>query len=254
MPLLRSYFHSLFTALAATHKRVIIHRDVKPANFLYDVETGQGILCDFGLAQNIGGDEWYEWKAECCHSLPGPALGGWKGKEKAKKRLEKLTPGTAPGLASGLHGARLSKPISLWDQAAKQESEWLSLSLLTSSDPRSTFQDIDYALRMTPWLIPDCFKEEIKNRNRDKSGWYKNWRPAAFASSGGGSTNTGVGKKERVGYLEEDRRPGVRANRAGTRGFRAPEVLLKCPDQSVGQYFSFSSFLLFPTIGVLIRR
>jgi len=28
--------------------------------------------------------------------------------------------------------------------------------------------------------------------------------------------------------------PGVRANRAGTRGFRAPEVLLKCPDQTVG--------------------
>lgn len=28
-------------------------------------------------------------------------------------------------------------------------------------------------------------------------------------------------------------RPSVRANRAGTRGFRAPEVLLKCPDQTV---------------------
>jgi cell division control protein 7 len=33
-------------------------------------------------------------------------------------------------------------------------------------------------------------------------------------------------------------RPGVRANRAGTRGFRAPEVLLKCPDQTVGAYES----------------
>lgn len=28
--------------------------------------------------------------------------------------------------------------------------------------------------------------------------------------------------------------PSVRANRAGTRGFRAPEVLFKCPDQTVG--------------------
>lgn len=27
-------------------------------------------------------------------------------------------------------------------------------------------------------------------------------------------------------------RSGVRANRAGTRGFRAPEVLLKCQDQT----------------------
>jgi cell division control protein 7 len=31
-------------------------------------------------------------------------------------------------------------------------------------------------------------------------------------------------------------RPAARANRAGTRGFRAPEVLLKCPDQTVGKW------------------
>lgn len=29
----------------------------------------------------------------------------------------------------------------------------------------------------------------------------------------------------------------MRANRAGTRGFRAPEVLLKCPDQTVCECF-----------------
>lgn len=29
-------------------------------------------------------------------------------------------------------------------------------------------------------------------------------------------------------------RPVLKANRAGTRGFRAPEVLFKCPDQTVG--------------------
>lgn len=37
---------------------------------------------------------------------------------------------------------------------------------------------------------------------------------------------------ERIGYNKDDTRPGVRANRAGTRGFRAPEVLLKCQDQT----------------------
>lgn len=34
------------------------------------------------------------------------------------------------------------------------------------------------------------------------------------------------------GYKKEDPRPGRRANRAGTRGFRAPEVLLKCTSQT----------------------
>ncbi|KAI3611739.1 dbf4-dependent protein kinase hsk1 [Moniliophthora roreri] len=37
---------------------------------------------------------------------------------------------------------------------------------------------------------------------------------------------------EKVGYPEKDPRPHSKANRAGTRGFRAPEVLLKCSDQT----------------------
>lgn len=32
------------------------------------------------------------------------------------------------------------------------------------------------------------------------------------------------------------KRPSARANRAGTRGFRAPEVLLKCPDQTICKF------------------
>lgn len=38
----------------------------------------------------------------------------------------------------------------------------------------------------------------------------------------------------RVGFPQDDKRPAIKTNRAGTRGFRAPEVLLKCPDQTVG--------------------
>ena len=34
------------------------------------------------------------------------------------------------------------------------------------------------------------------------------------------------------GYPKNDSRPSRRANRAGTRGFRAPEVLLKCTSQT----------------------
>lgn len=33
-------------------------------------------------------------------------------------------------------------------------------------------------------------------------------------------------------YLKHDQRPAKRANRAGTRGFRAPEVLFKCQSQT----------------------
>ena len=44
---------------------------------------------------------------------------------------------------------------------------------------------------------------------------------------------------EKVGYPDNDRRPVSKANRAGTRGFRAPEVLLKCHYQTGGNHLVF---------------
>lgn len=48
---MRSYMHDLFRSLKDIHQRGIIHRDVKPANFLYDYESETGVLVDFGLAE-----------------------------------------------------------------------------------------------------------------------------------------------------------------------------------------------------------
>lgn len=41
-----------------------------------------------------------------------------------------------------------------------------------------------------------------------------------------------MNQKAPNGYPKDDQRPSRRANRAGTRGFRAPEVLLKCTAQT----------------------
>ena len=53
---MRVYFRSLFTALVAVHKQGIVHRDIKPTNFLYDTSRQAGVLVDFGLAERQGTD------------------------------------------------------------------------------------------------------------------------------------------------------------------------------------------------------
>ncbi|GAA6009898.1 hypothetical protein JCM11491_000857 [Sporobolomyces phaffii] len=228
LPMLRSYFSCLFRALAATHKLQIIHRDVKPANFLFDTTTGQGVLCDYGLAQKIGGDEFYEWKSECLHSLPGPSWGGLEGRRKSQRKMER-TPTAIPGLASGLHGVRMAKPVSLWEQTSQMEYEFeqLEQELYDREDNGETLEreDLDGLESMKPWIVPPGWVDDIEGRMKDRQAFYKGWRPAKFGSNVAGS--------QRVGYLRDEKRPSVRANRAGTRGFRAPEVLLKCPDQTV---------------------
>jgi cell division control protein 7 len=117
VPDMAIYLRSLFTALASVHSHNILHRDIKPTNFLYDPASRRGVLVDFGLAEREG----YDCKPCVCHDDP-------------VTRKQKLRP-------------------------------------LVSS-------------------------------------------------------------KEKGGYPREDTRPSRRANRAGTRGFRAPEVLFKCTEQS----------------------
>lgn len=50
-PHTRLYLRALLRALQDIHARAIVHRDVKPANFLFDYEEGSGVLVDFGLAE-----------------------------------------------------------------------------------------------------------------------------------------------------------------------------------------------------------
>lgn len=48
---IKSYLKALFTALHYLHKQNILHRDVKPNNFLYNRRKKTGYLIDFGLAE-----------------------------------------------------------------------------------------------------------------------------------------------------------------------------------------------------------
>ncbi|KAI8093583.1 kinase-like domain-containing protein [Halteromyces radiatus] len=113
------YLISLLTALKHLHSHRILHRDIKPNNFLYNMRLKTGMLIDFGLAQS------------------------------------------------------------------------------------------------TPQLI--------------SSNAGKPPKPLATKSMNNGDEN----KTRKPGYIKNDTRKSVKANRAGTRGFRAPEVLLRVTHQTV---------------------
>ena len=124
----RIYFHSLFTALKSVHEAGIIHRDIKPTNFLYSPAQQRGVLVDFGLAEREGTDS-----SHCACEFEGP-----------------------------------------------------------------------------------------DRHRRIQTSVYASTYAAAQAS----------GQQPRPAYPANDQRSSRRANRAGTRGFRAPEVLLKCTRQT----------------------
>ncbi|KAF9516771.1 hypothetical protein BS47DRAFT_1371577 [Hydnum rufescens UP504] len=138
IPGIQAYCQCLFRALRDIHGRGIVHRDVKPANFLFNPADRIGTLCDFGLAQRIESDI----TSTCLHTSPNHL--GPHGRHKTVKENQKIR-----------------------------------------------------------------IKEKMLDARRKSA-----------------STS------DRVGVPAEETRPSIKTNRAGTRGFRAPEVLLKCPDQS----------------------
>lgn len=150
---IKKYMYELLQALAFVHSKGVIHRDIKPTNFLYNPVLGRGVLVDFGLA---------EMERDACAAVDSLGAGDLRA-------VEHYCPCTR---ADDVH---------------------------TGPQPSVTIQNG----KLTGSL-------------------------AGGASCSGGLSPADLGK----GYPKNETRRNKRANRAGTRGFRAPEVLMKCSQQT----------------------
>ncbi|SCU86115.1 LADA_0D12376g1_1 [Lachancea dasiensis] len=146
---IKKYLSELLQALSFVHSKGIIHRDIKPTNFLYNPQFGRGVLVDFGLAEMES-----DSKSETRHGKEMRTSENYcpcKGEQSSQGQTQ-VYPGNHP------------------HHKGKQ----------TSAMPSAAHSIVDLT----------------------------------------------------KGYPKHETRRNKRANRAGTRGFRAPEVLMKCSNQS----------------------
>lgn len=148
---IKKYMFELLQALSFVHSKGIIHRDIKPTNFLYNPQLGRGVLVDFGLAEM----------------------------EQARSKEFKVS--------------KDLRSVENYCPCVNYESDSSTLS-----------------------QQPTTSRQIAKNTTH------------AISHGAVGSMIVDLTK----GYPKYETRRNKRANRAGTRGFRAPEVLMKCSQQS----------------------
>ncbi|KAI9265907.1 kinase-like domain-containing protein [Helicostylum pulchrum] len=159
---IKSYFRCMFTALNELSKADIVHRDIKPNNFLYSRRKKMGFVIDLGLAEHV--DE--------------------------GKRLEE-------------QDARI--------EARSQGDMFTQISR-------------NAAINRIPAKSSVSVLATLSNK--------ENRAANTGASSSSNPTAAPVEESRPMGFVRNDVRRPIRASRAGTRGFRAPEVLFKVTKQS----------------------
>ncbi|XP_051944134.1 cell division cycle 7-related protein kinase isoform X1 [Hippocampus zosterae] len=250
----RLYIYHLLKALRHIHQFGIIHRDIKPNNFLYNRKAKTFALVDFGLAQGTA-DTQIELLKVVRHKLSAQKAGGFKERrDKALRRPQ--TTNTAPmslppppstahlpssTTASAARKAGIQKTRSVTSTAEASTSHTKHTKDLAGSRkaPRPVFSEKNLNSCDSAATEHETKTHLIKPMKRGELS------SSRFPSARGGPAMVRSQKAQRGGHqpltcncFQTDRvcnvclsRKQQVAPRAGTPGFRAPEVLTKCPDQ-----------------------
>ena len=196
---IRAYLRALFKALAGIHANGVIHRDVKPQNFLFDLRTGAGILVDLGLAQDAP-------KPRPPAAEPPPVEDvGLVAPPPAKRA--RLSPRTGEKRAHLAPQHAVNAVSALPDTAAATRS----------------------SARGAKMQAVAMGGGKVVQQPRSQPPPHAKLQAAAASKAGGAPRKGAAPRKQGEKVI---RKGGAQPNRAGTKGFRAPEVLLRVERQT----------------------
>jgi serine/threonine protein kinase len=168
-PEARSLLTQMASALAAAHKKGIVHRDVRPANVLVEEETGRFLLSDFGIAGLLEGEG-----SEQRLTRTGQIIGEPRYASPEQLRGEKVT-----GQADLYSLAVLAYEILTGESPYKVKTTRDMIAAHMSQEPRPI-------TRIRPGISPDledlllrCLAREPAHRPRAEDVVKKLERPVA---------------------------------------------------------------------------
>lgn len=208
---IRAYMLALMRTLAFIHSRGVMHRDIKPSNFLYSPATGRYLLVDFGLAE-------YDDAAMPVGSAPGEADGG-----------DEPESATAADEADAALSAVVSK---IRENAALHGAKRGRVRARSPTRPA----EAPAAAKRHKAL--DGSAQVLTYARRARAASSSASAPASARARAAAWSACELSPAAVLAWLRatdsrQFYKPAASAARAGTRGFRAPEVLVKHARQGV---------------------
>ncbi|XP_003892228.1 cell division cycle 7-related protein kinase isoform X2 [Papio anubis] len=238
----REYMFNLFKALKRIHQFGIVHRDVKPSNFLYNRRLKKYALVDFGLAQGT-----HDTKIELLKFVQSEAQ-----QERCSQNKSHIITGNKIPLSGPVPKeldqqsttkASVKRPYTNAQIQIKQGKDGKEGSVGLSVQ-RSVFGERNFNIHssishespavklMKQSKTVDVLSRKLATKKKAISAKVMNSGVMRkTASSCPASLTCDCYATDKVCSICLSRRQQV-APRAGTPGFRAPEVLTKCPNQT----------------------
>ncbi|XP_064344771.1 cell division cycle 7-related protein kinase isoform X3 [Camelus dromedarius] len=241
----REYMFNLFRALKRIHQFGIVHRDVKPSNFLYNRHLKKYALVDFGLAQGTHDTKiellklvQSEAQQESCSQNKSYVITGNKisSGPAAPKELDQQ-PTTKSSVKRPYTNAQIqTKQGKDGKEGSVGPSVQRSVFGERNFNVHSSISHESPAVKlMKQSKTVDLLSRKLATKKKAVSTKVmSSGEMRKAASSCPASLTCDCYATDRVCSICLSRRQQV-APRAGTPGFRAPEVLTKCPNQTTGK-------------------